>query len=186
MSNPIPKSDDDIPDESVTKRFCGVIEEMMWKPSSSEMSTGSLSIAPGDSLTLAAMIAACRFTRPPNPDINERNFPLTGSPVADVADMLTVSQKDLGGQNMTTSEIEAAIDRKGFRPATLAEQLVYAKEKWNGKDWIAALGSSWVGPGGFRGVPYLFEGDGGRLLLLYWGSPECRWLGVGLFLVVRK
>lgn len=136
------------------------------------------------STALAGMIAECKF-RYANPDINERNFPLTGS-VADVSDMLTVSQKDLGGKDMTTAEIETAIDRKGYRSATLAEQLAYAKAKWNGKDWVVALGSSWVGPGGRRFVPFLFEDDDGRELGLRWGSPGYRWSGGCLFLVVRK
>ncbi|MEK7546137.1 MAG: hypothetical protein AAB554_03625 [Patescibacteria group bacterium] len=139
-----------------------------------------------DGASLAAMIAACRFDYPPHPYITEANFPLTGSPVADVADMLTVSQKDLGGQNMTTTQIEVAIDRQGFRPATLAEQLVYAKEKWNGKDWIAALGSSQVFHDGSRCFTYLCGGAGGRGLCLDWGDPAPRWLDVGLCLVVRK
>jgi hypothetical protein len=134
--------------------------------------------------SLAAMIAACQF-RYFNSNITEANFPITG-PVADVADMLTFSQKDLGGQNMTTAQIEAAIDQKGYRPATLAEQLAYAKAKWNGKDWVVALGSSWVGPDGDRSVPYLYGDGDGRKLHLYWFNPEDRWREDYLFLVVRK
>jgi hypothetical protein len=134
--------------------------------------------------SLAAMIAACQF-RHVNLNITEANFPITG-PVADVADMLTVSQKDLDGQNMTTSEIEAAIGRKGYRPATLAEQLAYAKAKWNGRDLVVALGSSWVPPVSRRSVPYLCGDGAGRELHLLWVNPEGRWFEVYLFLVVRK
>ncbi len=133
---------------------------------------------------LAQMIAACRF-RYVNDNITEVNFPLSG-PVADVENMLTVSQKDLGDQNMTTIEIEATIDRKGFRRATLAEQLVYAASKWNGRDLVVALGSSWVCPGGGRRVPFLYGGDDGRQLRLRWAYPGRRWDVSFLFLVVRK
>ena len=133
---------------------------------------------------LAEMIAACGF-RYVNPDINERNFPPAGLAV-DVADMLTVSQEDLGGSNMTTAEIETAIDSKGYCRATLVELLAYAKAKWNGRDLVFALGSSWVGPHGNRCVPYLYGIVGGRKLYLFWGNPEYRWDSHCLFLVVRK
>ncbi len=134
--------------------------------------------------TLAEMIADCKFHYV-NTDITEANFPFAG-PVADVSDMLTVSQKDLGGKNMTTAEIEAAIDRKGYRRATLAELLAWAVAKWNGKDLVVALGSSWVNPDGLRLVPYLYGGGDGRRLNLGWGHPENRWCEDDLFLVVRK
>lgn len=137
-----------------------------------------------DGKNLAEMIAACRF-RYADPNITEANFPLTG-PIAPVSDMLTFSQKDLGGKDMTTAEVEAAVPRKGCRSATLAEQLAYAKAKWNGKDWVVALGSSWVLPGGDRLVPYLYEDDDGRKLSLRWDRPEGRWHDAYLFLVVRK
>jgi hypothetical protein len=100
--------------------------------------------------------------------------------------MLTLTQKDLGGQNMMTTEIEAAIDQKGYRPATLAELFVYAKAKWNVRDLVVALGSSWVNPDGYRGVPDLYVGGGGRRLCLYWAFPENRWHADYAFLVVRK
>jgi hypothetical protein len=132
---------------------------------------------------LARMIAACRFRYTHN-RINEANFPLTGQIAFDF-DMLTVSQKDLGGQNMTTAEIEAAIDRYGYHPATLAETLAYAMERWNGKDWVVALGSSWMSPGRGRNVPFLC-GDGGRRLVLRWDFPVHHWHKLCLFLVVRK
>ena len=139
-----------------------------------------------DGASLAQMIAAYRF-RYVNPNITEANFPITG-PVADVADMLTLTftQKDLGGQNMNTTEIEAVIDQMGYRPATLAEQLAYAKAKWNGQDPVVALGSSWVDPGGARQVPCLYGDGDGRKLGLDWDDPRLRWREDDLFLVVRK
>ncbi len=139
-----------------------------------------------DGISLSAMIAACRF-RYVHPNITEANLPITG-PVADVADMLTLTQKDLGGRGMTTAEIEAVIDQKGYRLATLAELLAYGKAKWNGMDrGVAALGSSWVDPGGDRCVPCLYSNRDGRGLTLRWGGPEyCCFEEHYLFLVVRK
>lgn len=134
--------------------------------------------------TLADQIADCGF-RWVNHSISERNFPTT-RPAAPVSDMIVLSQKDLGGNYMTTAEIESTISRKGYRPATLVDQLAYAKAKWNGRDWIVALGSSWVRPGGDRHVPCLCGDDDGRELGLDWGDPEDRWRADYLFLVVRK
>lgn len=134
--------------------------------------------------SLAKMIAECRF-RYVSSDITEERFPLTGE-VADVSAMLTVTQEDMGGSNMTDAEFEAACDRQGCRQATIAEQLAYAKAKWNGRDTVAALGSSWVGPDGGRLVPCLCEHGGERRLILYWVSPGGRWGVLVLFLVVRK
>lgn len=137
-----------------------------------------------DGPNLAQMIAAYQF-RFVNPNITEANFPFSG-PVADVANMLTLTQKDLGGQNMTTSEIEVVVDQKGYRLATLAEQLAYAKEKWNGRDLVVALGSSWVSPDGYRFVPCLYEDGAGPELYLRCDHPRLSWHEVCLFLVVRK
>lgn len=134
--------------------------------------------------TLAEMISACKF-RYVNSDITEDRFPLTGE-TADVSAMLTVTQKDLGGSNMTDAELDAACDRQGLRQATLAELLIYAKTRWNGRGTVAARGSSWVSPHGDRCVPYLYERGGGRELNLSWDHPDSRWDERVLFLVVRK
>jgi hypothetical protein len=145
-------------------------------------------------MTLDESIAACNF-RYVDHEINARNFPSAAGSSADVSDMLTVSQADLGVGDMTTAEIESAIGRKGWRPATLAELLAYAKSKWNGTDTIA-LGSSWVDSRGGRYVPYLYEvvDDGtyvfkvdvGRKLNLCRSNPGDRWRKHDRFLVVRK
>ncbi len=134
--------------------------------------------------TFDQMLAACRFQYV-NPNINERNFPIAG-PVADVEDMEALSWRDLGSEGNTTSEIEVAIERGVYRRATFAEQIVYARRKWNGRGLIVALGSSWVRPGVNRNVPCLYEGAGGRELVLYWAVPGDRWREADLFLVVRK
>jgi hypothetical protein len=138
-----------------------------------------------DGLSLAQMITECQFRRVDD-NIIEVNFPLTSGPVADAENMLTLTPKGLSGQDMTTAEIEVAIDQKGYRCATIAEQLAYAKAKWNGKDLVVALGSSWMDPDGRRFVPCLCEGGAGRELYLNWAYPEHRWRRDVLFLVVRK
>ncbi len=60
--------------------------------------------------------------------ITEANFPV--GQLADVKCMSVLTQQ-LGGVDMSTAEIEEAVKRKGLRSATLAELLVYAREKWN-------------------------------------------------------
>lgn len=141
--------------------------------------------------SLAEMIAACGF-RYVGPDVTanfpEANSPITG-PVANVADMLTVTLEDLGAQKMTTAEVETAITQKGYRSATLAELLAYAKATWNGKDSILALGSSWMDRVGDRHIMFLHKDDKGRALYCYSIPPteiECPWQGDSPFLVVRK
>ena len=132
---------------------------------------------------LQSMIRACGFVYV-DPDITEEHFPVTG-PSAAVAKMFLASQKDLGGTNMRTDEIEAAIDRLGFRSATLAEQLVWAPESWNGTDLVVALGSSFA-RGASRLVPCLSRAHGSRSLDLRWADPYGRWFEGYRFLVVRK
>jgi hypothetical protein len=135
--------------------------------------------------TLAALIKAAGFRRRNvNPDITEEHFPLVG-PVADVSVMRALSQEELGGNGLTTVEYEAAIDHLGYRPATLAEQLAWAKETWNGRDTVVALGSSWSSLV-HRNVPCLYAVGGQRQLRLYFDDPGDRWLGDYRFLVVRK
>ena len=133
---------------------------------------------------LKQLIKACGFVFV-DPDITEEHFPMTG-PVAAVEEMFLVSQKDLSGSNMRTDEIEAAIDRLGFRSVTLAEQLVWAPVCWNGTDMVVALGSSWVYDGMLRRVPYLCEGRDGRKLSLRLASRNYCWHEDYWFLVVRK
>ncbi|MFA6603912.1 MAG: hypothetical protein WCT10_03675 [Patescibacteria group bacterium] len=131
--------------------------------------------------SLAEMIAKCKFSYV-NPVIDEQNLLLAG-PVADISDMLVVSQKDLGGQDMTTAAVEAAIDCMGYRPASLVEQLVYAKAKWNGKDHVNA----WVESHNQRYISSLSgDGAGDRELTLFRIVSGFCWFGDIRFLVVRK
>lgn len=111
-----------------------------------------------------------------NSNITETNFPL--QEVGDKFELFKIKKA------MTTSEILKAMDKKGLRPANLYELLSW--KDWNGKDWIVALGSGWVRPGGSRYVPCLGEGGSGRGLRLGWGGPGREWVGNFRFLALSK
>ncbi len=135
-------------------------------------------------VTLANEISAAGFTDVNSNIINEQNFPTAG-PAAPVSDMTALSDTDLGGSDMTTSEIESAIERMGYRSATLIDLLAYAKAKWNGKDWIVALGSPWMYSEG-SDMPSIYGEADKRVLSVYLATPDSRWGPDTLFLVVRK
>lgn len=130
---------------------------------------------------LADMIAAGDFELI-SPNINDRNFPDIGAP-ASISDMVLLDEKDLQGPY----GLEDGINRKGFRPATLADLLVYAKARWNATDLVVALGSSWVGPGGPGDIRYPnLSNVFGRVLELRHGCPGERSDEDCKLLVVRK
>ncbi len=136
---------------------------------------------------LAGMIADARLVYV-NPGINEQNFPFA-RPVAEVAQMRIFTHEDLGAQDpMTTAEIKVAADRQGWRPATLAELLVYAKDAWNGEDPVVALASAWLephAPPGYCSAPYLFKSEGRRLGLVC-ATSNTQQLKPHRFLFVRN
>jgi len=142
--------------------------------------------APSNPPSFADAIEAGRFVNV-HPMITNANFPLVG-PVAAVSDMLTVSPDGLTstGNDVSLAEIESNIDRTGLHRATLADLLAYAKAKWNGRECVFALGSSWVDPRGHRNTPYLCDYGDGRELGLLQRGPEDRWDDYFSFLVVRK
>ncbi|MFA6603911.1 MAG: hypothetical protein WCT10_03670 [Patescibacteria group bacterium] len=129
------------------------------------------------------MIEDCKFVDVDH-DINEQNFPLAG-PVVDVSDMLLVSQKDFGSQGKTFAQIKTFIDSEGYRCATLAELIDYAKAKWDDKDAVIALGSFWVDQHGHRVVPRLYRGVHGPGLDLLDRLDDLSGISYS-FLVVRK
>ena len=55
-----------------------------------------------------------------------------------------------------------------YRPATLCELLRWAKDNWNGNDWIIALGQIWLDADGNRYVAVLDLDDGWRKLNSRW------------------
>lgn len=127
--------------------------------------------------TLQQLITAAKFDLV-NENITEANFPF--QPIRGVGEIIHFDR------NMTSDEAIAELDKKGLIPANLYELLEYAKDGWDGKDWIVALGSFWVLPDGHRYVPYLdFWCDGrGRGLDLHWCGSE--WYPHDRVLAVRK
>lgn len=80
-------------------------------------------------------------------------------------------------------EVVKEIEKEGYSPATLSELLAYAKDGWNGEDWIVALGSS-AQFGLIRHVVCLRRNGAGRgVNLLYWGGD---WNSADRLLGVRN
>jgi hypothetical protein len=133
--------------------------------------------------TLAEMIELGRYDWK-NPAITETNFPSI-----DPSRFTTKGVELLHfDRDILTKAAIAEMDKQGFRPATTEELLAYGAEnpEEQRKHPLVALGSSWIGPGGYRLVPYLAEGAGRRRLNLLWAVPSRRWLAACRFLVVRK
>lgn len=133
--------------------------------------------------TLADMVAAGRISRVSR-SITEKNFPVK-------PERFTTEGVDLVHYDhlMSTKDVLADLDRRGFRPATIEELLAYAEQSWHGEDWVFALGSSWIGAVDARRhsfFPYLYEDDGVRGISLEWDLPVHRWGPSDRFLAVRK
>lgn len=116
-----------------------------------------------------------------NKNISEQNFP------AQPEDLIETEKeyKEFHfGKTMTSENVIAEMNKKGFRPATTREQLKWAFKNWDGKSIIVALGQTWLDPGSERVVSVLHLGDGERLLYLRWFYDG--WGGGCCFLGVRK
>ena len=164
------------------------------------MDSDTYSIIVDWSRTLAEMIAAGRFDWK-NDNIDEENFPLvrpsagpTGPDLGPYRTAASNGQSETRvelthyGKLMTTKQIKTDLDRRGLRPATLAELLALG-EKYpdlQRKFQIVALGSAWVGPLGAPYVPFLYGGSGRRELSLGWAGPAREWSDHYRFLAVRK
>ena len=77
---------------------------------------------------------------------------------------------------LTNEEVLKRLDDKGYRPATLHEMLVWAKD-WKG-EIVVALGSVWQSLNGGRSFGFLSGGGGERSLYLeycgnHWDGPYC-------------
>jgi len=115
-----------------------------------------------------------------NSDITEANFPPQPQDNDD-------SEKEYKVFNFGSTSSEKAIAgmaKEGFRPATTREQLQWAVKNWNGKDWVVALGQTWLGSRSGRLVSVLNFRGGGRQLALVWFGDG--WNDVCQFLAVRK
>lgn len=84
---------------------------------------------------------------------------------------------------VSSKEVEEYAEEHNMRPANLYELLTYAKDGWNGEDYVVALGSSAV-VSDSRSVPFLYGNDARRDLDLLWYGLV--WLGCCRFLLVRK
>lgn len=117
-----------------------------------------------------------------NDDIVEKNFPNQAHETGE--QNLQVKLYHFG-KDMSSEDVVSAMDKDGFRPATLRELLAYAVKNPDEqrKYPIVGLGSVWS-HGDRRGVPYLDLGGYERGLGLPWWSS--RWFGRSRFLAVRK
>lgn len=137
------------------------------------------------SVRFTEAVAACRLEYVDR-RITEQHF-LSAGPPADIGEILVFRQADFGGRYMTDAQFEATTEKWGLRSATVAELLVYGKERWNGRDRVAALDYPRTGSGR-RPVPHLSKSndDKKRSLFLLWFQRTHR-MGVRtLFLCVRK
>ncbi len=84
-------------------------------------------------------------------------------------------------QYVSSEEAIAKMKKEGYLPANLSELLTYAKNEWDGKDLVVALGSV-AELDGSRRVPFLHRYASERVLSLYWfdngWGPVCRFLVV--------
>ena len=83
---------------------------------------------------------------------------------------------------ITSENVISELKKEGLEPANLTELLMYARNDWNKKDLVVALGSSCVLVGS-RYVPCLRGGSGGRRLRLHYFDFE--WRGGYRFAAVR-
>ena len=111
-----------------------------------------------------------------NDSITKENFPDDGR--RGKVEIIDFEKK------ITSEEAIKEMDLKEYRPATAYELLIWAKDDWNGKDCIMALGSQWRRPDGDLDVLCLWGNAGRRELGLYW--VDRGWDGRYRFAFVRK
>lgn len=111
-----------------------------------------------------------------NPDVTEENFPIISKG--------KVTKLFKFDKYFTTKEALDRLDSEGYRLATVWELLNWAKDNWNGKDCVVALGQEWLVA--YRGpiVVYLWSDAGRRELDLLWSDHV--WFSFTLVAGVRK
>jgi hypothetical protein len=138
----------------------------------------SLRIVVDYSKSLAEMVKAGKYNWV-NIDITADHFPVKGSGKTDlIAEILGY------GDYVSSEEIIKDMDRRGFRPATIAELLAF-DEAYPDKQRefpIVALGSVWQNPNDLVFVVYLLEQNSRRSLALWCGL----WYDYHRFLAFRK
>ena len=130
--------------------------------------------------TLEEMVSAGQYDWSRD-NINSTNFPITGEGVVEVNLELVHLNKVV-----STDEVMAYLEANGLRAVTLEELLAFgAKYPEIQREFpVIAIGSSWVGPGGDRRVPYLGRSGSERSLSLFWDDDD--WRKICRFLAVRK
>lgn len=134
------------------------------------------------SQTLQQMIAAGKYDYI-NGDITAERFPVTGEGTVELdAELIHI------GRYVTNAEAEAELDRRGYRPATMAEQLAFGATfpEEQRKYPIVALAAFWRYPYGNRSVASLDSDGLQRELDLHWMSSNFQWYDACRFLAVRK
>ncbi len=110
-----------------------------------------------------------------NPNINNENFPYNGR--------LSKEIKLFHFNRIISSEDAIKeMAKEGYEPANIYELLTWAKDNWNGKDVIVALGSAWHNLNGDRNFPFLRFVGSERDLDLSWFDDgwraHCRFAAV--------
>jgi hypothetical protein len=118
-----------------------------------------------------------------NPDITNKNFPRKGKGTKNI-DVEFFNIKEY----KTTEQILKMIEKDNLEPLTIHELLTFSIQypDEQRKHPIAALGSAWVDPDGYRHVGYLYGDADGRYCYLYWGLPERQWSPDYVFAVRRR
>ena len=112
-----------------------------------------------------------------NKDITNENFPDDGR-------LLTDSKVFDFNKLISSEEAIAEMKKDGYIPANLREMLFWAKDNWDNKNWVTALGSVYRHWHVGRGVPWLWRDAGGRGL--YLGAFADGWDDGFRFLAVRE
>ncbi|MFC1618062.1 hypothetical protein ACFL2B_02160 [Patescibacteria group bacterium] len=116
-----------------------------------------------------------------NDYITSENFSLDESQIGDFELILVHLNR-----KATTDEVLAELKERNLEPAKIGHLLAFGADypEIQREFPIAALGSSWVDPDGFRGVPYLEGNDAERGLSLGWRGHH--WDDGWRFLALRK
>lgn len=130
--------------------------------------------------TVEEMVSAGRYDWK-NDNITTKNFPVNGTGVVTVALELVHLNKAASSE-----AVLAHLEANGMRPATVEELLAFGVTypEIQREFPVICLGSSWVGPLGFRCVPCLGRDGSGRYLCLDWFGIG--WGDCCRFLAVRK
>lgn len=77
-------------------------------------------------------------------------------------------------RDITSEEAITEMQKEGYEPMLASELLEYAKDGWNGSDYVVALGTTWLDPSGRRHVLVLGEWRRERYVYCYWFDRRWR------------